>query len=120
MTMQGPIISPWIFYLAELSECTKALFLIGGIVTLMLAVFWFALAFDDSDFDSSRPFAKRIAAVSILAILIGCVIPGKNTCLQMIAAHYLTYENVDAVGGQAKEVVDYIFDKVDEVTEDES
>ena len=43
----------------------------------------------------------------------------KETCYQMIAAHYLTYENVDAVGGQAKEVVDYIFDKVDEVTEDE-
>ena len=66
---------------------------------------------------------KRIAVVALvvaaLSLAVGAFMPSKETCYQMIAAHYLTYENVDAVGGQAKEVVDYIFDKVDEVTNDE-
>lgn len=70
--------------------------------------------------------AKKLERIAIVASVVAVVslaicafMPSKETCYQMIAAHYLTYENVDAVGGQAKEVVDYIFDKVDEVTEDE-
>lgn len=70
--------------------------------------------------------AKRLERIAIAASVIAVVslavcafLPSKETCYQMIAAHYLTYENVDAVGGQAKEVVDYIFDKVDEVTEED-
>lgn len=67
--------------------------------------------------------AKRIgvifAVIAVISLVVTCLVPTKETCYQMIAAHYLTYENVDSVGGQAKEVVDYIFDKVDEVTEDE-
>ena len=70
--------------------------------------------------------AKKLERIAIVASIIAVVslaicafMPSKETCYQMIAAHYLTYENVDAVGGQAKEVVDYIFDKVDEATNDE-
>lgn len=70
--------------------------------------------------------AKKLERIAIVASIIAVVslaicafMPSKETCYQMIAAHYMTYENVDAVGGQAKEVVDYIFDKVDEVTNDE-
>lgn len=70
--------------------------------------------------------AKKLERIAIVASVVAVVLlticafmPSKETCYQMIAAHYLTYENVDAVGGQAKEVVDYIFDKVDEVTNDE-
>lgn len=70
--------------------------------------------------------AKKLERIAIVASIIAVVslaicafMPSKETCYQMIAAHYLTYDNVDAVGGQAKEVVDYIFDKVDEVTENE-
>lgn len=70
--------------------------------------------------------AKKLERIAIVASIVAVVslaicafMPSKETCYQMIAAHYMTYENVDAVGGQAKEVVDYIFDKVDEVTNDE-
>ena len=70
--------------------------------------------------------AKKLERIAIIASIVAVVslaicafMPSKETCYQMIAAHYMTYENVDAVGGQAKEVVDYIFDKVDEVTNDE-
>ena len=70
--------------------------------------------------------AKKLERITIVASIIAVIslsicafMPSKETCYQMIAAHYMTYENVDAVGGQAKEVVDYIFDKVDEVTNDE-
>lgn len=66
-----------------------------------------------------RKIAVVASVIAVVSLVICAFLPSKETCYQMIAAHYLTYENVDAVGGQAKEVVDYIFDKVDEVTEEE-
>ena len=73
----------------------------------------------EADAKKLERIAVVASVVAVVSLTICVFIPSKETCYQMIAAHYLTYENVDAVGGQAKEVVDYIFDKVDEVTEDE-
>lgn len=148
--MQEPIISPWLIYLANVSETLSWVSLAGFIIavgSVAIAV-WIAVdEYGDMKMhrDRSRNAiyeemkesyskladieertykrAKRIgvicAVVAVISLVVTCLVPTKETCYQMIAAHYLTYENVDAVGGQAKEVVDYIFDKVDEVTEDE-
>ena len=73
----------------------------------------------EADAKKLERIAIAASIVAVVSLAICAFMPSKETCYQMIAAHYLTYENVDAVGGQAKEVVDYIFDKVDEVTNDE-
>ena len=148
--MQGPIISPWLIYLANVPQ---ALALVLGFtvftcaVIVVAAVFFRYIAMDEAKTLKDRAYryayqgaekemmaeankreadAKKLERIAIAASIIAVVslaicafMPSKETCYQMIAAHYLTYENVDAVGGQAKEVVDYIFDKVDEVTENE-
>ena len=149
MIMQEPIISPWLIYLANVSEALSWISLAGFIIavgSVAIAV-WIAVdEYGDMKMhrDRSRNAiyeemkesygkladieertykrAKRIgvicAVVAVISLVVTCLVPTKETCYQMIAAHYLTYENVAAVGGQAKEVVDYIFDKVDEVTEE--
>ena len=150
MTMQEPIISPWLIYLANVPQ---ALALVLGFavfacaVIVVAAVFFRYMAKDEAKTLKDRAYryayqgaekemmaeahkreadAKKLERIAIVASVVAVVslaicafMPSKETCYQMIAAHYLTYENVDAVGGQAKEVVDYIFDKVDEVTENE-
>lgn len=69
----------------------------------------------EADAKKLERIAIAASIIAVVSLAIGAFMPSKETCYQMIAAHYLTYENVDAVGGQAKEVVDYIFDKVDEI-----
>ena len=77
-------------------------------------------SYKDQELSKKYKRAKNATiTIAVLVLLTAFLIPSKQTCYQMVAAHYMTYENVDALGGQAKEVVDYIFDKVDEVTNDE-
>lgn len=112
--MGETIISPWVFYLADLSGSLSFWFLFIGVAALLITLSWFALTFNDPDFEQYHLFAKRIMAVSLLAILVGAALPSKEACYQMLIANYATYENVEAAGGQATEIVDYIFEKFDE------
>lgn len=127
--MEGPIISPWLIYLINASLGIRISLIFIGSLLLVLA--WSLYTNSDTNFvwsdsykdqELSRKYKRTknvTIAIAVLVLLTAFLIPSKNTCYQMLAAHYMTYENVDALGGQAKEVVDYIFDKVDEVTEDE-
>lgn len=127
--MEGPIISPWLIYLINASLGIRISLIFIGSLLLVLA--WFLYTNSDTTFVWSDSYkdqelskkykrTKNVAiAIAVLVLMTSFLIPSKQTCYQMLAAHYMTYENVDALGGQAKEVVDYIFDKVDEVTNDE-
>lgn len=150
MNMEGPIISPWLIYLANVPKTLTFALVVtvfSCVVIVVAAVFFRYMAKDEAKTLKDRAYryayqgaekemiaeahkreadAKKLERIAIVASIVAVVslaicafMPSKETCYQMIAAHYLTYENVDAVGGQAKEVVDYIFDKVDEVTNDE-
>lgn len=127
--MEGPIISPWLIYLINASLGIRISLIFIGSLLLVLA--WFLYTNSDTTFVWSDSYkdqelskkykrTKNVAiAIAVLVLLTAFLIPSKQTCYQMLAAHYMTYENVDALGEQAKDVVDYIFDKVDEVTNDE-
>lgn len=127
--MEGPIISPWLIYLINASLGIRISLIFIGSLLLVLA--WFLYTNSDTTFvwsdsykdqELSRKYKRTknvTIAIAVLVLLTAFLIPSKQTCYQMLAAHYMTYEKVDALGEQAKDVVDYIFDKVDEVTNDE-
>lgn len=127
--MEGPIISPWLIYLINASPGIRISLIFIGSLLLVLA--WFLYTNSDTNFVWSDSYkdqelskkykrAKNVTiAIAVLVLLTTFLIPSKQTCYQMLAAHYMTYENVDALGEQAKDVVDYIFDKVDEVSSGE-
>lgn len=127
--MEGPIISPWLIYLINASLGIRISLIFIGSLLLVLA--WFLYTNSDTNFVWSDSYkdqelskkykrTKNVAiAIAVLVLLTAFLIPSKQTCYQMLAAHYMTYENVDALGEQAKDVVDYIFDKVDEVSSGE-
>lgn len=127
--MEGPIISPWLIYLINASPGIRISLIFIGSLLLVLA--WFLYTKSDTNFVWSDSYkdqelskkykrAKNVTiAIAVLVLLTTFLIPSKQTCYQMLAAHYMTYENVDALGEQAKDVVDYIFDKVDEVSSGE-
>lgn len=127
--MEGPIISPWLIYLINASLGIRISLSFIGSLLLVLAwslytnsdtTFVWSDSYKDQELSKKYKRTKNVAiAIAVLVLLTAFLIPSKNTCYQMLAAHYMTYENVDALGGQAKDVVDYIFDKVDEVTNDE-
>lgn len=127
--MEGPIISPWLIYLINASLGIRISLIFIGSLLLVLAwslytnsdtTFVWSDSYKDQELSKKYKRTKNVAiAIAVLVLMTSFLIPSKQTCYQMLAAHYMTYENVDALGEQAKDVVDYIFDKVDEVTNDE-
>lgn len=118
--MQEPIISPWLIYLINATFVIKMIIMFAG-VALAGAAFWFYVQQDlvscgDKEKEQSyrrKKIASTVASVIFLALAF--LIPSKETCYQMLVAHYVTYENVEIVGSQAKELVDYVLDHVNEI-----
>lgn len=51
----------------------------------------------------------------VIFLLISLLTPDEATCYKMLVADQLTYENINKLGDSAKDTVDYIFDKIEEV-----
>lgn len=58
---------------------------------------------------------KRVLILFMIFAVITALIPSKQTMYTMLVTDQLTYENIDKLGDSAKDSVDYIFDKIEEV-----
>lgn len=139
--MNEPIISPWILYLIEVLNNFSWMAWIVLVVSL-IATYIFLCCFKEfernlidyeyRDKHYTADFSKEIYNMSknkklykrltILGLLIAVFsflslvfLPSEETCYKMLVADQLTYENVDKLGDSAKDTVDYIFDKIEEV-----
>lgn len=126
--MQTPIISPWLIYLIDATFGITIILMFAGFA-LAGAAYWFWVQQNENKFytdiwgdhgDKNKEKSYRrkkilciVATVIFFAIVF--LIPSRETCYQMLVAHYVTYENAEIVGGQAKELVDYLLDRVDEI-----
>lgn len=63
---------------------------------------------------------KKIAVSFAIVIVLLVFIPSRETMYTMFTLHYVTEDNIKMVGDSAQDVVDYIFDKVEEITDNNS
>lgn len=104
-----PLINPWVFYVIDLLAGIKAAVwcvMIGCIGTFM----WFACAREMYNATQSQKekCVKICTAAAVAFGLCGAVqilIPDKTTCYQMLAASYMTPDNIGAVQNN---VVDFV------------
>lgn len=124
--MNTLIINPWIIYLISLCNNLKFISIIAICITVVAVVpIGIAWAFDEDDCCDEED-AKAIrqyymkwikipAIVLICSLVFNLVLPTEKTCYTMLVSSQLTEENIHDVGDNAKEVVDYIFEKIQEV-----
>lgn len=124
--MSTPIINPWVIYLINLCDNLKTLSIISICITvvavIIIGLHW---AFDENDCCDEEDvkvirqyymeWIKIPAIVSICSLVCSIVLPTKKTCYTMLVTSQLTEENIHNVGDNAKEIVDYIFEKIQEV-----
>lgn len=124
--MNTPIINPWVIYLINLCDNMKTLSIIAICITVAAVVLiGGALVFeehdccDEEDTKAIRQYymkwIKIPAIILICSLVFGIVLPTEKTCYTMLVTSQLTEENIHNVGDNAKEVVDYIFEKIEEV-----
>lgn len=115
------LINPWYIYLIDKID---TLLIFAGMILFLVAcvivcgTLWYLN--DSCGDEDDRKKIKKIFIPSIilgvLSLLILIVCPSSKTVTKMVVASYVTEENVDKAEEQVVEIIDYIFEKVDEVS----
>lgn len=106
------IINPIWFYLMGVSEYLGMFLIVFGVISL-ISGFTVALVASILEFKIDGIFKKFFIIGGIVTFL-GCLMPSKETCYQMLIASVITKDNIEFTVETSKEVVDYIIEKVDE------
>lgn len=120
------IVNPWFFYLMDVCEfldnITKVSFIISIIGAVCLLIGYVSVQIDDNDDEIGnklKKWSKFCFIVGIISCLLAVFIPSKDTCEKMIISSLITEENIDAGKEEAKELIDYVFEKIDELNSGE-
>ena len=115
--MNAPLFNPIWFYFIELFDRFSIVFIVIGLFAVIsggATIFFYKLE------DEYIPkCTKKIIITGAIVALIGGIMPSEETCYKMIVASYVTPANIESVRGEAIDLVDYIIEKVDELTDNE-
>lgn len=130
--MSNPIINPlWIYLihvLSNLGNLAIAIAVVSGAVLLIGCIFYFIWKGDsysptyEDDIKANKLYQrilKRVAIIFAVASLLIVVIPSEKIMYTVLVSNYVTQENIELTGDAIENMVDYIFEKVDELGEDE-
>jgi len=117
------LINPlWLYLLDVIKDIESTfclIFILSGCITLIAGIVAACMiAFYDKDealYKVSKKATKIGAIIAIITGIVVCFIPSEKTMYTMFVASYVTEENIDAAGETVTEMIDYIFEKVDEL-----
>lgn len=111
-----PIINPWIVYIADRCETVRSICLITLVFGVIVLAIWEMGYLDDTT--DIKPSKWLITAV-IVAGIGSMFTPNKDTVLTMATLNYITEDNIKLLGETAEDVIDFVIDKVEEITDDD-
>lgn len=128
--MSNPIINPlWIYLidvLHSLSGLLVAILIFAGaglVVGFNIYVIWRTDSYSpnyDEDVEDNKTYQrllKRGAIIFTVLALLFTLIPSEKVMYTMLVSSYITQENIELTGDAIEDMVDYIFEKVDELGE---
>ena len=118
------IINPWIIYLIDRADAIKSLFVIlAALATAALFCIIPVLFVDRDDYEACISTTKKVGKVSgiilTFSVIFLILFPNSQTITKMVVASYVTEENVEKAKDQVVEIVDYIFEKVNDVNKED-
>ena len=129
--MSNPIINPlWIYLIDVLNSLGGLLLAIlifagaGLIVGFIIYMIWITDSYSpnyDEDVEVNKTYQrllKRGTIIFTVSALLFTLIPSEKVMYTMFVATYITEENVEITGDDITDMVDYTFEKVDELGED--
>ena len=111
-----PIVSPWIIYGIEMLNAVNtflgsAMF-VSGTVTILFSLM--LIASDPTE--KERDICQKKLWIPLTTFLVFgslfVLLPSRDTGYKMLAASYVTTDNIKAVGGATNEAIDSILDNV--------
>lgn len=117
-----PIISPWLIWLLGVLNALKFVSIITMVLSIIaLGIIFIVFITEDGELDANvaKTLDKTIkilitsAIISTSSVLF---IPDKGIAEKMIISNYITEDNINTVSENTKEAIDYIFDKIEGLT----
>lgn len=115
----NPIINPLFFYFISVTDVLRFLLLIGGFGVVVICIFVGFICCVDYDVEEILKFFKKPIMIGLIVGTIGIFVPSENTCYKMLTASLITPDNIEVVKDGTQELVDYIIDVADQITEDD-
>lgn len=119
--MEKYLINPlWIYLIdlfSKLNGLSFATIIIGACaVCVMLIIYGVAtLEGEGEEVEGLKPYMKKCVIAVIVATIGFVSIPSEKTMYTMFVTSYITEENLNSAKETVTDVVDYIFEKVDEL-----
>ena len=126
-----PIINPWIMYVIGLVNnisCVFKSFIIFLLTTLIVVAtigfIRFVENYDNFDefleeYHTAVKWFKKGCISLIIAGIVMILIPSEKTLYSMVVLENVTPNNIEIAGNTGKDVIDYLFDKIDQMNDEE-
>lgn len=120
-----PIINPAIIYVINLMGSLRVGLIVAAVIFAVLTIFCAINYLDMSEGNSEEDkqsakdffrFSKRFLVCFALSFILVVFLPSKDTCVEMLVASYVTPDNIDVGVEKTKETIDYIVEKIKEVS----
>ena len=125
-----PIINPWIMYVIGLVNNISFVFIVVIFFLLSAIIIVAAIGFvkfveNYDNFDeflednhtAVKWFKKGCISLIIAGIVI-ILIPSEKTLYSMVVLENVTPNNIEIAGNTGKDVIDYLFDKIDQMNDE--
>lgn len=121
------IINPFWFYLIGIAN-TLGVFLtimagVSSIIYFIFLICYFVSSmengFNKEDKNNMNNFLRKGSIICFILIIVTCLIPNEKTCYQMLTASFCTKENIEYLKETGKDLVDYIIETADALTNEE-
>ena len=118
------IVNPMWFYLISIFDSIDTLALFACILILIIWIFSpLCLSYlDELDIHIEKiikPLFKKSVILFVASLIIAIMVPGRKDMEKMLIASYTTKDNISAATNYGKDLVDYIFDKVNGADKEE-
>lgn len=118
------IINPFWFYLIGIANSLGIFLTImagtSSIIYFIFLICYFVSSIEN-DFDKENKnkmnnFLRKGSIICIISTIAACLIPNEKTCYQMLTASLCTKENIEYLKETGKDLVDYIIETADTLT----
>lgn len=124
--MNEPIISPWIFYVADVIVMINVYVFLSTIVVVGILLCCYLKRVDsmkehslykgdDEDVKLWTYACSVFGKLLIILIVLNIFIPSRDTFYKMIVTSYVTPANIEMIGDNVDKIADKIVDKINKV-----
>ena len=115
--MNTPIISPWFFYFARLTDTLGIGLIIFGCIAILISIIVLCSSLDDNGTSFVKKSVKCII-IGVVIIILGIFCPSEDTCYKMALAKFATPQNIQAITGYVGDTTSNVSDSVSDAIKD--